>query len=58
MIFSTAERTSGAKHIFKKESFDKMYNILNKKEILVLISDQDARSRGVLGRFSRTLHPP
>ena len=50
-FFQQQRELSGAKHIFKKESFDKMYNILNKKEILVLISDQDARSRGVFVDF-------
>ena len=50
-FFKEQRELSGARHIFKKESFKKMYEILNKGEILVLISDQDARRKGVFVDF-------
>ena len=53
-IFIAQREKSGANHIYRKESFDKMYEILEKKKILVLISDQDAKSKGVFVDFLGT----
>ena len=53
-FFQTQRELSGANHIFRKESFEKMYDILKKGEILVLISDQDARRKGVFVDFLGT----
>ena len=50
-FFKAQREKSGARHIYRKESFDKMYNVLRKKKILVLISDQDAKSKGVFVDF-------
>jgi KDO2-lipid IV(A) lauroyltransferase len=41
----------GMKHIYRKSSFDNMYKILEQKEILILVSDQDAKKRGVFVKF-------
>jgi len=41
----------GMKHIYRKSSFDNMNKILEQKEILILVSDQDARKRGVFVNF-------
>ena len=41
----------GMKHIYRKSSFDNMYRILEQKEVLILVSDQDARKRGVFVKF-------
>tara|TARA_B100001996_G_C18578093_1_gene561145 strand:+ start:343 stop:1005 length:663 start_codon:yes stop_codon:yes gene_type:complete len=50
-FFISQREKSGAKHIYRKDSFDKMYQILEKKKILVLISDQDAKRKGVFVDF-------
>ena len=44
----------GTKHIFRKEPIKKMYDVLSKNGILGLISDQDARSKGVFVKFFNT----
>ncbi|MCJ7802274.1 MAG: lysophospholipid acyltransferase family protein [Candidatus Marinimicrobia bacterium] len=41
----------GMKHIYRKVSIDNMYEILEQKEILGLVSDQDAKTRGVFVKF-------
>ena len=53
-FFISQREKSGARHIYRKESFDKMYEILEKKKILVLISDQDAKNKGVFVNFLGT----
>lgn len=37
----------GMKHIYRKSSLDNMYGVLERGEILFLVSDQDAKKRGV-----------
>ena len=41
----------GMKHVYRKSSIDEMYNILQKNEAIALVSDQDARKRGVFVDF-------
>jgi KDO2-lipid IV(A) lauroyltransferase len=41
----------GMKHVYRRSSLDNMYQILDRGEILALISDQDARKRGVFVNF-------
>ncbi len=49
----------GMKHIYRKSSLDNMYNILKLGEILALVSDQDARNRGVfVNYFNRKTSTP
>lgn len=41
----------GMKHIYRKSSLDNMYNVLERGEILALVSDQDAKKRGVFVKY-------
>jgi len=41
----------GVKHIYRKSSLDNMYGVLNRGEILGLVSDQDAKNRGVFVKY-------
>ncbi len=41
----------GMRHIYRKSSLDNMYNVLKRGDILALVSDQDARKRGVFVNF-------
>ena len=50
-FFIEQRELSNTKHIFKRESFDKMYNVLQQNGILGLVSDQDASKRGVFVNF-------
>ena len=50
-FFIEQRELSNTKHIFKRESFDKMYNVLQQNGILGLVSDQDAGKRGVFVNF-------
>ncbi|MCK4903801.1 MAG: lysophospholipid acyltransferase family protein [Candidatus Marinimicrobia bacterium] len=49
----------GMKHIYRKSSLDNMYNVLERGDILALVSDQDARKRGVfINYFNRETSTP
>ena len=49
----------GMKHIYRKSSLDNMYNVLERGDILALVSDQDARKRGVfVNYFNRKTSTP
>ncbi len=50
-FFIEQRELSGTKHIFKKDSINKMYNVLSQNGILGLVSDQDARRSGVFVDF-------
>lgn len=50
-FFIEQRELSNTKHIFKRESFDKMYNVLQQNGILGLVSDQDAGKGGVFVNF-------
>ncbi len=41
----------GMKHIYRKSSLDNMYGVLTRGEILGLVSDQDAKTRGVFVKY-------
>ena len=42
---------SGMKHIFKGESIETMYTVLQNGDVLGLLADQDARKRGIFVNF-------
>ena len=54
-FFIEQRELPGTKHIFKKEPLEKMYNILSKNGILGLVSDQDAKQKGVFVKFFNKL---
>ncbi|MBC8345821.1 MAG: lysophospholipid acyltransferase family protein [Candidatus Marinimicrobia bacterium] len=41
----------GMKHLYRKSSLDKMYELLKENNMLILASDQDAKKRGVFVNF-------
>ena len=50
-FFQQQREIPGTGHIFRKEPIEKMYDILNKKGILGVVSDQDAKQKGVFTDF-------
>jgi len=50
-FFIEQRELSGTRHIFKKDSINKMYDVLSQNGILGLVSDQDARKSGVFVDF-------
>ena len=54
-FFQEQREIPGTKHIFRKEPIERMYDVLNKKGILGLVSDQDAKRKGVFVNFFDTL---
>jgi len=54
-FFKKKREWSGVKHIFRKDSLEKMNKVLDDGGILGLISDQDAKNRGVFVRFFNIL---
>lgn len=52
-FFKEQRELSGVKQIFRKESIESMYNILNENKLLGLVSDQDAKKKGVFVDFFR-----
>ena len=50
-FFIEQRELSGTTHIFKKESINKMYDVLSQNGILGLVSDQDAKKSGVFVNF-------
>ncbi len=58
-FFVELRSTFGMKHIYRKSSLDNMYNVLEHGDILALVSDQDARNRGVfVNYFNRKTSTP
>lgn len=53
-FFQEQREIPGTKHIFKREPIEKMYDVLTQKGILGLVSDQDARRKGVFVNFFDT----
>ncbi len=41
----------GMQHIYRKSSLDNMYNVLERGDILALVSDQDAKKHGVFVKY-------
>ena len=50
-FFQEQREIPGTKHIFRKEPIEKMYDVLKKNGILGLVSDQDAKKKGVFVKF-------
>ena len=53
-FFQEQRELSGVEHIFRKEPIEKMESILTGNGILALVSDQDAKSKGVFVDFFGT----
>jgi len=51
LFFEEKRQLSGTKQVYRKSSMDSLYEILNAKKILGLVSDQDARGKGVFVDF-------
>ena len=51
IFFKELRELSGFKHLYRKEPRDKMYRVLKEGKMLGLVSDQDAKSRGVFINF-------
>ena len=54
-FFQYKRELSGIKHIYKKVGLDNLYKVLQGKNILGLVSDQDAKSKGVFIKFFNKL---
>ena len=50
-FFIEQRELAGTRHIFKRESIKKMYNVLSSNGILGLVSDQDAKKNGIFVDF-------
>ena len=50
-FFIEQRELPGTKHIFKKEPIEKMYNVISKNGLLGLVSDQDAKDKGIFVNF-------
>tara|TARA_Y100001970_G_C14086100_1_gene777400 strand:- start:73 stop:918 length:846 start_codon:yes stop_codon:yes gene_type:complete len=50
-FFEEKRQLSGIKHIYRKVGMDILYNVLNENKMLGLVSDQDAKSKGVFVNF-------
>ena len=51
LFFEEKRQLSGTKQVYRKSSMDSLYEILNANKILGLVSDQDARGKGVFVDF-------
>tara|TARA_B100001113_G_scaffold228264_1_gene187398 strand:- start:139 stop:972 length:834 start_codon:yes stop_codon:yes gene_type:complete len=51
LFFEEKRQLSGIKQVYRKSSMDSLYEILNANKILGLVSDQDARGKGVFVDF-------
>jgi KDO2-lipid IV(A) lauroyltransferase len=51
LFFEEKRQLSGTKQVYRKSSMDSLYEILNTNKILGLVSDQDARGKGVFVDF-------
>jgi len=50
-FFKEQRELPGTKHIFRREPIQKMYDVLSDNGVLGLISDQDAKKKGVFVNF-------
>ena len=50
-FFEEKRQLSGIKHIYRKVGMDVLYNILKENKILGLVSDQDAKNKGIFVNF-------
>ena len=51
LFFEEKRQLSGIKQIYRKSSIDSLYDVLNANKILGLVSDQDAKRKGVFVNF-------
>ena len=51
LFFEEKRQLSGTKQVYRKSSMDSLYEILNANKILGLVSDQDARGKGIFVDF-------
>ena len=51
LFFEEKRQLSGTKQVYRKSSMDSLYEILDANKILGLVSDQDARGKGVFVDF-------
>jgi KDO2-lipid IV(A) lauroyltransferase len=51
LFFKDLRESYGMNHIYRKSSIEHMYELLNKNKILIIASDQDAKSKGVFVNF-------
>ena len=51
LFFKELRESYGMNHIYRKSSIENMYELLNKNKILIIASDQDAKSKGVFVDF-------
>ena len=51
LFFEEKRQLSRTKQVYRKSSMDSLYEILNANKILGLVSDQDARGRGIFVDF-------
>lgn len=50
-FFEEHRSANNVNHLFRKDSLDKMYDLLNNNQILALVSDQDAKQSGIFVDF-------
>ena len=50
-FFEEKRQLSGIKHVYRKVGMDVLYNVLNENKMLGLVSDQDAKSKGIFVNF-------
>ena len=53
-FFQEQRELAGGEHIFRKEPLEKMYDVLKNNGILALVSDQDAKRKGIFVDFFGT----
>ena len=51
LFFEEKRQLSGIKQVYRKSSMDSLYDVLNANQILGLVSDQDAKGKGVFVDF-------
>ncbi len=51
LFFEEKRQLSGIKQVYRKSSMDSLYDVLNANKILGLVSDQDAKGKGVFVDF-------
>ena len=51
LFFEKKRQLSGIKQVYRKSSMDSLYDVLNANQILGLVSDQDAKGKGVFVDF-------
>ena len=51
LFFEEKRKLSGIKQVYRKSSIDSLYDVLNANQILGLVSDQDAKGKGVFVDF-------